>query len=122
MSTAAAASQVKRTTPELYRDCLRLIRHVAPGTSSGKAVALRTMVRGEFKKPLTAGQDVESRKAQAIRALSNYMLTVAAPKDEKLKSSMKDFHGRSVQEAKDLQKSNQQEKEENVQQGDSKQK
>mmetsp|Transcript_29759 Transcript_29759/g.62189 ORF Transcript_29759/g.62189 Transcript_29759/m.62189 type:complete len:81 (+) Transcript_29759:408-650(+) len=80
------------------------------------------MVRGEFKKPLTAGQDVESRKAQAIRALSNYMLTVAAPKDEKLKSSMKDFHGRSVQEAKDLQKSNQQEKEENVQQGDSKQK
>ena len=121
---------------------MRLIRHVAPGQTSGKAVALRKMVRSEFRKPLllspettttttTAGSNqhqsstetdnnnsysymedvntrlcredaaIEARKANAIRALSNYMLAVSAPKDVKLKSSVQDYHGRSVQKAKE---------------------
>jgi len=66
------------------------------------------MVRSEFRKPIIAAQqDLDSRKANAVRALSNYMLAVAAPKDDKLKSSMKDFHGRSVEQAKSLQKEEQ---------------
>mmetsp|Transcript_6897 Transcript_6897/g.14080 ORF Transcript_6897/g.14080 Transcript_6897/m.14080 type:complete len:121 (-) Transcript_6897:436-798(-) len=109
MSATAITSQgVQRTTTQLYRDCLRLIRHIAPGETSAKAVALRSMVRSEFRKPIIAAQqDLDSRKANAVRALSNYMLAVAAPKDDKLKSSMKDFHGRSVEQAKSLQKEEQ---------------
>ena len=88
---------------------MRLIRHIAPGQASPKAVALMAMVRGEFRKPLASNDPaaLDDRKAHAVRALSNYMLAVAAPKDQKLKSSMKDFHGRSVQEAKEHQKEQQ---------------
>ncbi|KAL7570880.1 hypothetical protein ACA910_018943 [Epithemia clementina (nom. ined.)] len=105
----AFTTQIQRTVPQLYRDCLRLVRHVAPGQTAGKALALRSMVRSEFRKPLgdNAQEVLESRKANAIRALSNYMLTVAAPKDEKLKTVMKSFHGRSVQQAKQTQQQQQ---------------
>ena len=93
---------------------MRLVRHVAPGQTSAKAVALRTMIRTEFRKPLTAGATtttrdelLEARKASAVRALSNYMLQVAAPQDDKLKSTMQNFHGRAVKEAKQVQNSKQ---------------
>jgi len=48
----------------------------------------------------TNEERIEALKANAVRALSNYMLANAAPKDPSLKARMKDFHGRSVQEAK----------------------
>ena len=37
---------------------------------------------------LTAPADIENAKASAVRALSNYMLAVSAPKDPKLKSNL----------------------------------
>jgi hypothetical protein len=92
---------------QLYRDCLRLIRHVAPGRTSPKSAALRLNVRSQFDKYKdTKGDDVliHAAKANAVRALSNYMLQQAAPKDPKVKAAMKDFHGRAVKDAKDYQK------------------
>jgi len=63
---------------KLYRDCLRLIRHVAPGRSA-KALALRKTVRTEFSKrrDLADEKEVEQSKEAAVRALSNYLLMVS---------------------------------------------
>ena len=87
---------------QLYRDCLRLVRHIAPGATSAKAVALRQTVRGEFRKHAqeTDPETITNLKANAVRALSNYLLAVSAPKDPRVSSAAKDFHGRSVTEAK----------------------
>jgi Complex 1 protein (LYR family) len=93
---------IGRTALQLYRDCLRLVRHVAPGDCP-KGVALRRTVRNEFRRhaQLDDKNDKEASqiahlKANAIRALSNYLLAMNASKDPKLKSAMKDFHDRSV--------------------------
>jgi hypothetical protein len=93
---------------QLYRDCLRLIRHVAPGRTSPKSAALRLNVRSQFDKYATTTDEdlIHAAKANAVRALSNYMLQQAAPKDPKVKAAMKDFHGRAVKDAKEYHKSN----------------
>lgn len=86
---------------QLYRDCLRLIRHVAPGETSPKALALRSLVKMEFTKNKNETDEakIESYKAAAVRALSNYMLATSAPKDPAIAGAMDDYHGRSVKEA-----------------------
>ena len=72
---------------------MRLIRHIAPGNSP-KSMALKTMVRHEFYK----GKDekdpekIDALKANAIRALSNYMLYESGSKDMKLGKAMKKFN------------------------------
>ena len=75
---------------QLFRDCMRLVRHIAPGNSP-KGVALKTMVRSEFKKSMHEKDEakIEVLKAGAIRALSNYMLYESGAKDEKLQGAMK---------------------------------
>ena len=75
---------------QLFRDCMRLVKHIAPG-SSPKGVALKTMVRAEFKKSMHEKDEakIEALKAGAIRALSNYMLYESGAKDEKLQGAMK---------------------------------
>lgn len=104
-SSGVGAGGVQRTARQLYRDCLRLVQHVAPGrTSSAKSIALRESVRTQFRKhqherdPLV----IEHCKANAVRALSNYLVAAAAPKDPKVKAAMKDYHDRSVQSARSL--------------------
>ena len=108
---ALLLSCLSSSSLQLYRDCLRLVRHVAPGATSAKAVALRQTVRNEFRK--NAGQTdpdkITSLKANAVRALSNYLLAVSAPKDKHLQSSAKEFHGRSVQEAQAVKQKSRQE-------------
>jgi hypothetical protein len=96
----------QRTSIELYRDLLRLIHHIAPGSSS-KSLALRTLVRSEFDKskslspssPSDAVQ-IEALKANAVRALSNYMLYEGGIQDRgkggKLGKAMDSFHKRSL--------------------------
>jgi Complex 1 protein (LYR family) len=86
---------------QLYRDCLRLIKHVAPGHSR-KAMALRQTVRMEFDKHReeTNPQLVEYQKANAIRALSNYMLFESGSKDVRVKKAMEEYHTSSVEELK----------------------
>lgn len=72
---------------------MRLVRHIAPGESP-KALALRTMVRGEFQKNKNVKDEaqIEVLKAGAIRALSNYMLFESGAKDQKLGTAMKKFN------------------------------
>jgi len=80
---------INRTSLELYRDCLRLVRHIAPGESS-KALALRQTVRQQFK--LHAREKdptkLDTLKSDAVRGLSNYMLYQSAQKDSQLKKAM----------------------------------
>lgn len=97
----------QRTSIELYRDLLRLIHHIAPG-SSPKSLALRTLVRSEFDKskslspssPSDAVQ-IEALKANAVRALSNYMLYEGGIQDKrkggKLGAAMDTYHERSLE-------------------------
>jgi Complex 1 protein (LYR family) len=82
---------MNRTSLELYRDCLRLVRHVAPGESP-KAMALRATVRQQFQQHQkeTDPAQIETLKANAIRALSNYTLFQSAQKDGHLKKAMTD--------------------------------
>ena len=72
---------------------MRLVRHIAPG-SSPKALALKTMVRGEFSKNMHEKDEakIEMLKAGAIRALSNYMLYESGAKDQKLGKAMSNFN------------------------------
>ena len=93
-----------RTAIELYRDLLRLVAHVAPGVSP-KNIALRSMIRTEFDKSrnLTPDKDqekIESLKANAVRALSNYMLIQGGIQDKnkggKLGAAMDSYHERNV--------------------------
>ena len=82
---------MNRTTLELYRDCLRLVRHIAPGESP-KAMALRSTVRQQFKQHMneTNEAQIEALKANAVRGLYNYMLFQSAKKDDHLKKAMTD--------------------------------
>ncbi|KAL3794062.1 hypothetical protein HJC23_008950 [Cyclotella cryptica] len=97
----------QRTSIELYRDLLRLVSHIAPGTTSPKSRALRTMIRTEFDKSRTLSPDshadaikIEGLKANAVRALSNYMLYEGGIQDRgkggKLGMAMDNFHERSL--------------------------
>jgi len=101
-----------RTSIELYRDLLRLVKHIAPGTTSPKSISLRMMIRGEFNKSRHLSPDraadqpqIESMKANAVRALSNYMLYESGVKDSsrggKLGNAMDRFHDRNMEEMRD---------------------
>jgi len=85
----APPQPVQRTALQLYRDCLRLVRHIAPGHSP-KSVALSHMVKGEFRKGRDEKdpQKIEALKANAVRALSNYMLFESGAKDAKMSKAM----------------------------------
>jgi len=97
----SAPNAVQRTSLQLYRDCLRLVSHIAPG-SSPKGLALRSTVRLEFSKNKDEEDEdkIEFMKAGAIRALSNYMLYESGSKDEKLGKAMKKFHDKSTEAMK----------------------
>lgn len=87
-------------TTQLYRDCMRLVRHIAPGQTSAKAVALRTLIKTEFAKHkhVTCPAQIEQLQNNAVRGLSNFLLTKSAPKDPKVAAAAVEYHGRSVQE------------------------
>jgi hypothetical protein len=96
---------VQRTSLQLYRDCLRLVKHIAPG-SSPKNIALRNTVRSEFwkNKDVQNEAQIETLKAGAIRALSNYMLFESGGKDKKLGSAMKNFNEKTIKDKNTLSK------------------
>ena len=98
---ASPTTAFQSTSLQLYRDCLRLIRHVAPSGST-KNAAVKQIVKAEFSRHRdeTDPDRLEALRANAIRALSNYMLATQAPNDPKVAAAAKDFHGRSVQQAK----------------------
>ena len=105
MSLPSSGGSGRHVIQKLYRDCLRLIHHVAPGASP-KTMALKMTVRAEFKRNMTLRDDdaIEAAKANAVRALSNYLLARAAPKDVKLQKAATNYHNRSVSEASSIDK------------------
>mmetsp|Transcript_2730 Transcript_2730/g.3219 ORF Transcript_2730/g.3219 Transcript_2730/m.3219 type:complete len:112 (+) Transcript_2730:233-568(+) len=90
---------VQRTALQLYRDCLRLVKHIAPGKSP-KGLALRAMVNSEFGKNKHEKDEakIEIMKAGAIRALSNYLLYESGAKDNKLGKAMNNYNEASRKE------------------------
>jgi len=64
------------------------VRHIAG--DSPKGIGLRTMVRGEFRKHAgeTDPQALDALRANAVRALSNYMLFESGARDPKVKKRM----------------------------------
>jgi molybdenum cofactor biosynthesis enzyme len=79
------ASAVSRTTPQLYRDCLRLVVHIAG--NSKKARNIKSIVRSEFRKNagITDPVHIEALKSNAVRGLANYLMIKSIDKDAKFK-------------------------------------
>ena len=75
-----------RKTNHLYRDCLRLIEHIA-GKNSKKSIKLKYIIGNEFRKNsrITDQQAIEALKSQAIRGLANYLMLESTDKDLKFK-------------------------------------
>jgi hypothetical protein len=75
---------------------------MAPGYSP-KARALRQTVRSQFdaNRQETDPVKLENLKANAVRALSNYMLYQSAQKDTQLQQAMKDQVDKVKKEAKE---------------------
>ncbi|DAZ97218.1 TPA: hypothetical protein N0F65_003849 [Lagenidium giganteum] len=92
-------TQMTRTSIQLYRDCLRLAKHI--GGKSKKGIAIRTLVRREFEKGRdeTDPEKIEALKANAVRGLSNYLVLANSSKDKNLRDAMKDQQRRPTEDA-----------------------
>ena len=80
-----------RTSAELYRDCLRLVNHIAG--HSAKGASLRKIVQSEFRKNALVKDEkvVEQLRGNAVRALSNYLVMESMYKDDNLNHVAKNF-------------------------------
>uniref|UniRef100_A0A7S3PD97 Complex 1 LYR protein domain-containing protein n=1 Tax=Aplanochytrium stocchinoi TaxID=215587 RepID=A0A7S3PD97_9STRA len=80
-----------KTTVQIYRDSLRLIKHIAG--ESPKAHNIRNVVRQEFRRNsnVTDPQKIEDLKFNAVRGLSNYLVYQAAMKDEQIQRKIKEW-------------------------------
>ena len=67
------AEAVSASTTKLYRDCLRLARHLAG--ESRKGDKMREMIRAQFRAGASETDEakIEVLKFAAVRGLSNYM-------------------------------------------------
>ena len=92
----AAASSASVT--KLYRDCLRLCFHI--GGRSAKGDALRSTVRGEFRKNMgeTDPVKIENLKLAAVRGLSNYLTLESGAKDPRIAANMAAQKARALDE------------------------
>lgn len=90
-----------KTTPQIYRDCLRLVKHISG--KSKKSVAITRIVRNEFKKNAHLKDDevIEKLKSNAIRGLSNYLMMESSAKDPRFQQQSKEFIKREVESIKD---------------------
>jgi hypothetical protein len=93
----AAGKAVVRSTCQLYRDCLRLVQHMA-GARSKKATQLKLIVRSEFRKNanVTDPERIDALKANAVRALANYLMLEASSKDSRFMDRSAEFVKREV--------------------------
>jgi len=87
-----------KTTVQLYRDCLRLIKYVAGDSAKGRQ--MRLMVGGEFRrhKDETDPEKIEELRFNAIRGLSNYLLFEAASKDDQMRARMRKMREEYIEE------------------------
>lgn len=89
-------SAISRTTPALYRDCLRLIQHIAGNSKKGEN--LRRIVGGEFRKNAKVADEavVVLLKSNAIRALANYLMIESSAKDTRFKEKAAAYSAREA--------------------------
>ena len=92
-----------KTTPQIYRDCLRLIKHISG--KSKKSTNINRLVRHEFRKnaQVTDLEQVEKLKSNAIRGLANYLMMESSAKDQRFQERSQSFVKReaeSLREAK----------------------
>ena len=81
----AAAGGAPKSSLALFRDCLRLVKHVA-GTTSPKAASLRRIVAAQFREHAreTDPARLHALKSSAERGLSNYLIFTNARTDPKV--------------------------------------
>ena len=74
---------LERTTLQLFRDCLRTAHHI--GGDSAKGRALKQVVKEGFRKHIgvTDAAEISKLKADAVRALSNYLVMKSLNKTKK---------------------------------------
>ena len=74
---------LERTTLQLFRDCLRTAHHI--GGDSAKGRALKQVVKEGFRKHagVTDAAEIAKLKADAVRALSNYLVMKSLNKSKK---------------------------------------
>lgn len=64
---------MNKTVPNIYRDCLRTVQHMAGQSAKGRAIA--QVVRDEFRRNVDEKDEaeVERMKKTAMTALANYL-------------------------------------------------
>lgn len=89
--TGSGLKAMVRSSPQLYRDCLRLIKHIAG--KSKKGIILQKIVRTEFIKNAAVEDPVkiESLKSNAVRGLANYLMIESTAKDSRLQKFSNDY-------------------------------
>eukprot|EP01031_Cornospumella_fuschlensis_P029810 gene29810-35991_t len=101
LSTAGANGfkAFSRSTPQLYRDCLRLVKHIAGRSQKGENI--RRVLRHEFRKNATLDDPakVEQLKSNAVRGLANYLMIESASKDARLGKQANIFAEKEIKEA-----------------------
>ena len=70
---STSLKNIDRSVIEIYRDCFRLIRHVAGKSRKGEQ--MRYMVRTSFKKHMDVRDEEEIKrlKLNAVQGLANYL-------------------------------------------------
>ena len=83
MSVTSMGGQPLKSVPALFRDCLRLVNHVA-GKNGAKSVNIKKIVGGEFRKNMqvTDAATIDALRGNAVRALSNYLMLSSMSKDK----------------------------------------
>ena len=90
-----------RTTIKLYRDCFRLVTHIAGRSQKGQM--LKKVVGQEFRKnrDVTDPAVLDALKGNAVRALANYLMMESATKDERFREKIGKFASTEVASLKE---------------------
>lgn len=101
LTGAGANAGMLRTTIKLYRDCFRLVNHIAGKSQKGQN--LKKVVGGEFRKNrgVTDPELVEALKGNAVRALANYLMMESATKDDRFREKIGKFASNEAATLKD---------------------
>jgi hypothetical protein len=91
---------MSRTTQQLYRDCLRLVSHVAGKSKKGDQ--LRLIVGKEFRKNAAVADPlaIEALKSNGVRALANYLMMESTTRDDKFKNQVAKFTSKEAESIK----------------------
>jgi len=92
---------LNRTSKDLYRDCLRLSKHIAGNSKKGEQI--KKIIASEFRKnaKVVDEDEIISLKANAMRGLSNYLMMEASRKDKRFQEVSTEFISRESSSMKD---------------------